>query len=371
MITARLCKPDDKENIKRLWIELFNDSERFTDWFFENRFLPEYCACAYDADTLVSVMQSIPVNIKIRDKVIPSTIISGVSTKDTYRKKGYMHMVFNHYMNSMRTNGIVLTTLKAVSIPTYHSVGHYACTQSAYVELKKDNFTNPIKTQYKCLDTDMVKQTDGLLQCYKRFCRDYSAIIIRTHADFALKMRDYLSDDAQCISITENERTLGYCIFFIQEQEIYAEEFIAVDGDVAIALAEELLDINKKVTIKTSQKVAEWINHDTTVIKEQNSMGVANVQKLLHMVCNNKEYSIKVTDPMIQSNNGIFLFNGDRTNGDFHLELPANQLVRLLCGYMSLEELVSENFAYIHDKIACEEISKILPKTNCFIVDEY
>jgi len=36
-----------------------------------------------------------------------------------------------------------------------------------------------------------------------------------------------------------------------------------------------------------------------------------------------------------------------------------------------LEELVSEGVAVIYDKVACDEISDMLPEQNCFIADEY
>ena len=370
MITTRLCTQQDKEPIKQLWIDLFDDSTSFVNWFFDSRFTPEYCSCAYDDDTLVSVMQSIPMRIKIRDEVISSTMISGVSTKEAYRKKGYMHRVFNYYLNNMRNNDIVLTSLKAVNIPTYYSVGHYPCTKSAYIELEKRNFSNMDSNQYDCISCDIIKEADCLLQCYNKFCKDYSTIAIRSHADFKLKMRDYLCDDAKCILVEENGKIHGYCIYFDQE-EVYAEEFIALDKEAAISLIHELSIMNKKVTIKTSQKISQWINHKSTIVKDQNSMGVVNVQKLLSKVCKNNEYSIKVTDPIIKENNGIFLLNGEKTDDTFHMETTAGHLIQLLSGFMSLEELVDQGYAQIYDKVACDEISKMLPKTDCFMVDEY
>jgi len=45
--------------------------------------------------------------------------------------------------------------------------------------------------------------------------------------------------------------------------------------------------------------------------------------------------------------------------------------MQLLTGFRSLEELASSGNAVIHDKTACDEIARMLPKQNCFIVDEY
>ena len=70
-------------------------------------------------------------------------------------------------------------------------------------------------------------------------------------------------------------------------------------------------------------------------------------------------------------NNGVYLFNGEKTENNAHMEISSGQLMRLINGYMSLEELASSGNALIYDKIACVEISKMLPKQNCFIIDEY
>ncbi|MFA5342131.1 MAG: sterol carrier protein domain-containing protein, partial [Clostridia bacterium] len=106
-------------------------------------------------------------------------------------------------------------------------------------------------------------------------------------------------------------------------------------------------------------------------IEEQNSMGIINICSLLRTVCNNKDYSVKVTDSFYNKNNGVYLFNGDNSNGKYHLEMTSGQLIRLITGHMSLDELVTSENAVIYDTIACREISNMLPKVKCFIVDEY
>jgi len=106
-------------------------------------------------------------------------------------------------------------------------------------------------------------------------------------------------------------------------------------------------------------------------VTEQNSMGIINIGKLLESICGNGDYGVKVFDSFYNPNNGIYLLNGKKVNDKYHLELSSGHLMQLLTGHKSLEELVSEGVAVIYDKVACDEISDMLPEQNCFIADEY
>lgn len=381
MIVTRTCTDRDKSDMKNLWRELFRDSISFTDWFFENRFYPEYCACTYDDELLVSCAHSVPMPLLIRAKEIPSAMISGVATIEAYRKKGLMHKTFRYLVNELNSKGFSAATLKAVSRPVYYSLNYYECTKSTYIHSCKDEEylfpadwedydRNGINKNIVCKKIDIINESDSLHSCYKRFINDYSAVAIRDNKAFKLKMNDYLSDDAMALAVFRNGRISGYCIYF-DEEEIQAEEYIANDRLSACILFKMLNEKGKCIRAKTSQTVAQWIGIRDTKITQQNSMGIINVSELLKVICNNSDYCIKVTDTFFKENNGIYLLNGQKSEDKHHLEMSSGQLMQLLTGFISLDELVSSGNAAIYDKAACAEISEMLPKQDCFIVDEY
>ncbi|HOD93299.1 MAG TPA: GNAT family N-acetyltransferase [Clostridia bacterium] len=379
MIITRTCSDKDKSDMKKLWNELFNDSERFTDWLFDYRFLPEYCACTYDDDLLISGMHSYPMPLLIRGKEISSVMISGVATIDSYRKKGLMHSTFGHLMNELYDKGVFATTLKAVSLPVYYSLNHYGCTKSAYIHSNTQNNhisvadyipTSSDTDKSDCRKVNIYSEISSLHNCYNIFTKNYSGIAIRDAQAFKRKMDDYLSDDAYAIAVFSNGKVSGYCIYFV-DKEISAEEFIANDLFSARLLFKTLNVGRKKIALKTSQIIAKWITDKDINIQDQNSMGIVNIRQLLKTICNNSDYRVKITDSFFDKNNGVYLFNGEKTENNAHMEISSGQLMRLINGYMSLEELASSGNALIYDKIACVEISKMLPKQNCFIIDEY
>ena len=93
-------------------------------------------------------------------------------------------------------------------------------------------------------------------------------------------MHDYYSDNAQCMAVIQSGIIKGYCIYFKQEG-IYCEEFVVSDKDTTDCLIYGLLSQNRnyeKFEIKTSKTVSEYINSSNINIKDQNSMGIVNVQ---------------------------------------------------------------------------------------------
>jgi predicted acetyltransferase len=108
-----------------------------------------------------------------------------------------------------------------------------------------------------------------------------------------------------------------------------------------------------------------------TEVKPQGAMGTVNAQKLMETVCNNSDHIIRLTDDSLLSNSGTYYMNGIPTDKPPHIEMEAGRLVELITGYASLEELEQRGHAKINDRKAADEISSMLPKLDCFIVDEY
>ena len=378
MISTRMCTYKDKAAMKKLWTELFGDSKSFTDWFFDNRFYPQYCVCTYDNDLLVSCAHSLPMPVLIRGKEIPCAMISGIATVEAYRKQGLMHKTLLYLINELNAKGIYAATLKAVNLSTYYSIHYYGCTLSAYIRsCKKDKYAclmpyieRKANSDVSCRHIDIYDEFDGLHACYTGFIKGYSGIAIRDKAAFKLKMNDYLSDNAKAIAVFKDGKITGYCIYF-DEKDLYAEEYITDDLYSACAMFKALKEQGKSITVKTSKKVADRVGVKNTEVTEQNSMGIINIGKLLESICGYGDYGVKVFDSFYNPNNGIYLLNGKKVNDKYHLELSSGHLMQLLTGHKSLEELVSEGVAVIHDKVACDEISKMFPEQNCFIADEY
>ena len=98
-------------------------------------------------------------------------------------------------------------------------------------------------------------------------------------------------------------------------------------------------------------------------------MGLCNAAVLLEALELEIPYGIQIKDHIVPENNGIFDFKGNPYKNEPVFEISAGHLLQMLVGYYDLEELKNE--IIVHDEKKFEEIRALLPKQNCYIIDEY
>lgn len=70
MTAVRIAKAEDKKAFYDLWKICFGDSNAFCDWFFVNRFAPDYSVILETEGKIVSCMQAFPYTLWIRGREI-------------------------------------------------------------------------------------------------------------------------------------------------------------------------------------------------------------------------------------------------------------------------------------------------------------
>ena len=368
MNRARIATTNDNAGIKALWRVCFHDSEQFTDWFFENRYAPTYTACIEEDGRIVSAMQSWPLHMQIRNRIVPAAIIAGVSTHPDFEGRGYMSTMFRFYMDQMRRKGIVVTPHTPANLPTFFSKGHYPVSDTAYLEMEKVKTDKLSRISSQPLSGPL----DDLYACYDKISGRYSGIINRSLSDYKFKCNDYAADGARLLVIRNGLDVIGYVIYYDTDEGIFAEEFIADKKSVQEQLADDLMARanNRKLRIKLPPD--HQLQLDPFIQKRpQGVLGVADLSAFLQIVCKNQRFIAAVHDPVIPDHNHTFDFAGNIVNQQPHIEISAGHLVQLLVGYKSLFELEAENNVQIFNRQMAHEIDLFLPKCTCFILDEY
>lgn len=98
-------------------------------------------------------------------------------------------------------------------------------------------------------------------------------------------------------------------------------------------------------------------------------MGLCNGPVLLKALDLEIPYGFKVNDSVVPENNGVLDFKGNHCTSEPVFEISAGHLLQVLVGYHSLSELEKEIIVF--DKEKFDEIDALLPKQNCYIIDEY
>lgn len=370
MKVLRPAEMKDKVAFRKLWDISFDDTQKFSDWLFDSRFVPEYSVCIEEEDgSISSEIQGLPFFIQVRGKIIPSVMTAGVCTHPDYRRCGYMKELYTYYMNMVRKKGIALCPNTPVSIEMYFCVGNYPVSDIMFLETEKAKKTHDISF----CDIDLKGDISGLLACYNISTADYSGAAKRSYADFSLKRFDYLAADGKCAAVKNGNEIDGYAVYFDEEDEIFGEEIIAKNTKTEQTLCEILLNIadGRKAQLKLPSFCKVNVSQCSKRIVPRNVCGITDVSALLKYVGKDINITLKIVDDVVKENNGLFYINGDRSEEKAQIEFAVYCFAQWIFGYRSIKELAAEGHVNIIDKGAADRLDALFPKQKCRIIDEY
>ena len=186
-------------------------------------------------------------------------------------------------------------------------------------------------------------------------------------------MRDYASDGALCLVRRDGPDVLGYCVYYVMDEGVHAEECFALDEETLTMLLNALSfeAAGRELHVKLPPDSPARLVGATLETRPQGVMGIADVSAALKAIIADRSFVFDVTDATVPENAGIWDGAGNRTNLAPQIRLEAGRLGQFLCGYRSIAELAQEQEAEILDPEAAKALDIAFPKETCFITDEY
>jgi predicted acetyltransferase len=210
-------------------------------------------------------------------------------------------------------------------------------------------------------------------------------MVARTHEDFTLKLDDYISSGAHLLLVQNANSTVeGYCIYFINEDKILAEEMIFTSEAALKVLIRYLnseynglrTDIKLPPDTDTS-KLTDDFAGSTAALIEQNASGVSDLECFIKALKFSrtapakllKEFVVQVKDDFNVNNTGTFDLTGKRRKSTPVLQIDIGNFVRFLYGYVSASDLTVA--ADVNVRSLADKTDKALGRPVCRIIDEY
>lgn len=122
-MTLRRMTPQDRAQAAKLWLDIFGDSEAFTNWYFAERFSPDESFAAFDGDRLIAMTLGRETKILVEGQAHRALLISGVSTMPEYRGRGLMHRLVSMQCGDAEAKGYSCCYLHPVEESLYRSLG--------------------------------------------------------------------------------------------------------------------------------------------------------------------------------------------------------------------------------------------------------
>ena len=162
----------------------------------------------------------------------------------------------------------------------------------------------------------------------------------------------------------------AYAFYYQTETELLCVEAASVDGFWKPLMEGLFLQgMGLKFSAKLPPEVE--INFPFTTLErlQKGVMGLCDAANLLKALELQIPYAFEIKDTVVPENNGVFDFQGNPSHADPVFEITAGHLLQILVGYHTLNELKNEIKVYEEVKFA--EIDTLLPKMDCYIIDEY
>lgn len=371
MLQVRTATNADRAGIRALWKLCFGDTEPFMDWFFSERYFPEYSACLLEDGAVMSAMQGCPMHIRLRGETVLALMLAGVSTHPERGGRGYMRQCFAHFMQIARRAGISTVIHTPAHMPTFFSRGHYQATNTlmlTFDEARAERMPPGIAMQ------DIYHDLAPLHICYTLATSRYSGCVSRSLADFYYKFRDYAADGAEVFLCMDGTCARGYCVYYAMDDNLHAEECIARDAGAYALLIDALRHRanGRKLTVKLPPDVAQQpFPGGIYTIKEQGAMGIADVSAFLRAVCGDEAFLFEVHDKTVPENQGVFDGAGRPAAKKPHIVLEAGRLGQFFGGYRSMASLWEDGLADVRDERMAALLDMRYPTKTCFVVEEY
>jgi hypothetical protein len=336
MTTIRALTGADKREAKDIWELRFHDSLSFTDWFFSERFAPETSFCAVEDGRIISIAHGSPMELRIRNVTFPAMMISGVATLSGYEGRGLMKRVMFRLLENCKELTIPLAFHTPSHFSIYRTIGEFPCADALSYTCKDSPNVEPV--------WDEVPSAAELLSVYDRASACYSGCVVRTEAFMQKRIHDLLRDGGVCLTHASDGVLDGY-LFAAPDGEAYAsEEAFAVSQEVYAALVSRLPG---GCVVKLPPDVDLPGN-----IYPQGIVIPVDVPSLLRSLCGEaKALHLRVIDPMLPWNNGVFDGAGNLHDDEPEETLSAGRLMQFMCGYLPYKDVFTQ-----------------LP---CFCADEY
>lgn len=98
---VRLADEHDKSELKRLWINVFKDSDQFFESFYKNRFSSSIVYIIEDEHEIISAAWYMKSKYYYEEELRDCYFIVGVATHEEYQRQGHMKSLLDHANNEL------------------------------------------------------------------------------------------------------------------------------------------------------------------------------------------------------------------------------------------------------------------------------
>ncbi|CKG90918.1 Predicted acetyltransferase involved in intracellular survival and related acetyltransferases [Fusobacterium polymorphum] len=390
IMKIRYAKKSEKEIAIKFWKDSFKDSEEQIKFYFDNIYNEKNYLVLEDNSKIVSSLHENDYIFNFNNESIKSKYIVGVSSDITMRNKGYMSKLLIAMLENSKKKDMPFVFLTPINPKIYRKFGFEYFSNIEYYNFSIEelaNFKLP-NNDYSYVEINEKNKKSylaDLIKIYNSNMEDKFCYLERNDFYFDKILKEAISDEMKAFILYKNKMASAYIIFGLYEENIEIRECLALDSlsyKEILALIYGYRDYYRNVSLASSNNSnLEFLFENQLniekIVKPFMMMRVLNPLAIFkNLKLENSNIKIYIEDKILKENTGLYSLNNEISFSNiteekavYDLKINIADLVFLITGYFSIDDLVKLGKINIKNKNIIKKLNKIFSKKNSYLYE--
>lgn len=387
---VRYAKKTEKEIAIKFWKDSFKDSEEQIKFYFDNVYNVKNYLVLEDNSKIVSSLHENDYIFNFNNKSVNSKYIVGVSTDITMRNKGYMSKLLISMLENSKKKSMPFVFLTPINPIIYRKFGFEYFSNIEYYNFSVEELTNfklP-SNNYSYIEINEENKNlylDALIKIYNSNMKDDFCYLERDNFYFDKILKEANSDGMKTFILYKNKVASAYIIFSLYEEKIEIRECLALNSisyKEILALIYGYRDYYKNINLASPNNSNIEFLFDNQlniekIVKPFMMMRILNPLAIFkNLKLENSNIKIYIEDKILKENTGLYSLNNEisfsnitEEKASYDLKIDMGDLVFLITGYFSIDELIKLGKIDIKNKNVIKNLNKIFSKKNSYLYE--
>ena len=387
---VRYAKKSEKEIAIKFWKDSFKDNEEQIKFYFDNIYNEKNYLVLEDNSKIVSSLHENDYIFNFNNESIKSKYIVGVSSDITMRNKGYMSKLLTSMLENSKKKSMPFVFLTPINPKIYRKFGFEYFSNIEYYnfsieELADFKFPNANYSYIEINEENKKSYLTDLIKIYNSNMENKFSYLERDNFYFDKILKEAISDEMKIFILYKNKVASAYIIFGLYEENIEIRECMALDSisyKEILALIYGYRDYYKNVSLASPNNSSIEFLFDNQLNIEKNvkpfmMMRVLNPLAIFkNLKLENSNIKIYIEDKILKENTGLYSLNNEISFSNileekttYDLKIDMGDLVFLITGYFSIDELIKLGKIDIKNKNVIKNLNKIFSKKNSYLYE--
>ena len=387
---VRYAKKTEKEIAIKFWKDSFKDSEEQIKFYFDNVYNGKNYLVLEDNSKIVSSLHENDYIFNFNNKSVNSKYIVGVSTDITMRNKDYMSKLLVSMLENSKKKSMPFVFLTPINPIIYRKFGFEYFSNIEYYNFSVEELTNfklP-SNNYSYIEINEENKNlylDALIKIYNSNMKDDFCYLERDNFYFDKILKEANSDGMKTFILYKDKKACAYIIFGLYEENIEIRECMALDCisyKEILALIYGYRDYYKNINLASPNNSNIEFLFDNQlniekIVKPFMMMRILNPLSIFkNLKLKNSNIKIYIEDKILKENTGLYSLNNEISFSNileekttYDLKIDIGDLVFLITGYFSIDELIKLGKIDIKNKNVIKNLNKIFFKKNSYLYE--